>query len=812
MKKWTNLLALALLLFCFSCNEMDKYYDNERHSTSVSVGNAWDYLSSRGNFNLFLTGVEKAGFKSLVSGTGLATIFAPTDAAFEKYLEQHNYSSLDAMDPAELSNLITYHLLYYSFTPDQFMSYNPDGAETKIDSTMLGQYYKFRTKSRDVIEDVTDPISGEKVKMFHYEKYIPVFTTNLFHTYSPTGDAKTDYERFFNGSKWNPGEDGDAEGRYFRVANAGVQVQSNGKYGIITDNGYLYVLDDVVEPLKTIHQTLEAEGYSTFLSAYDRFSDLQYDATSSLEYGGGDTLYVYNHISFPSIANEWYSKGVQGGERVNMMADNVIFAPSNEKMKDFYDKYWAASYEGKSLDSVKYLALYSLIGEQIAQGMKPIFPSNFNETNPASPFAVKTAISNTLVTADKLDRCIYCSNGIVYGVTDLVAEPKYFHYITAPAYIYPNYYMFLLLMDKARLTDTYLTTGATFYAFYPGDEIMRKTPSPEDTYLQYQKSSNKFGGEDIVYRGEDGALFPVSSSYAARIVRNHICDACFEVSPDEKVYRTTFQTFNYIYCKGDSIFSSALYNQHHGKINMFDGSMPENCLTFKEIKTQTPGEVPDRIENGYVYALSGESDAAALLPEATAFQDNDNMKFAMPTEITEGDSTAINFWNEGMRQSIDSTRHLNVFNTMIKEGVAGRLPRFIVFALSRDAVQNARSANIYRKRSGFAYVNRFMYYMPNLFVSVQRSGLLDYPFPGDGNLSRVLQTYKTTPEGGYTNIYLTQKQEADGWHLYAAGTKDKETGREVRVKNTFPYIYSDCAVYILEDYLDFGEYNLSEEN
>ena len=44
MKKWTNLLASALLLFFFSCNEMDKYYDNDRHSTSVSVGNAWDYL------------------------------------------------------------------------------------------------------------------------------------------------------------------------------------------------------------------------------------------------------------------------------------------------------------------------------------------------------------------------------------------------------------------------------------------------------------------------------------------------------------------------------------------------------------------------------------------------------------------------------------------------------------------------------------------------------------------------------------------------------------------------------------------------
>ena len=59
MKKWTSLLASAFLLFFLSCNEMDKYYDNDRHATSVSVGNAWDYLESRGNFTNFLAAVQK---------------------------------------------------------------------------------------------------------------------------------------------------------------------------------------------------------------------------------------------------------------------------------------------------------------------------------------------------------------------------------------------------------------------------------------------------------------------------------------------------------------------------------------------------------------------------------------------------------------------------------------------------------------------------------------------------------------------------------------------------------------------------------
>ena len=63
MKKWTSLLASAFLLFFLSCNEMDKYYDNDRHATSVSVGNAWDYLESRGNFTNFLAAVQKVGYE-----------------------------------------------------------------------------------------------------------------------------------------------------------------------------------------------------------------------------------------------------------------------------------------------------------------------------------------------------------------------------------------------------------------------------------------------------------------------------------------------------------------------------------------------------------------------------------------------------------------------------------------------------------------------------------------------------------------------------------------------------------------------------
>ena len=93
--------------------------------------------------------------------------------------------------------------------------------------------------------------------------------------------------------------------------------------------------------------------------------------------------------------------------------------------------------------------------------------------------------------------------------------------------------------------------------------------------------------------------------------------------------------------------------------------------------------------------------------------------------------------------------------------------------------------------------------MPNLFVSVERSRLIDYPFPGDGMGTRTLYTFKTktNTEGEYTSIQLDDM----GTHLQLTDSK----GRKVKVVNSFPYIYADCAVYIIDSYLDFGDDNTS---
>lgn len=797
MKKWTNLLASALLLFFFSCNEMDKYYDNERHSTSVSVGNAWEYLESRGNFTNFLRAAQRAGYEDLVRGKGLATIFAPDDEAFAKYLNRHGYSSVEEIPYDELQNMVTYHLLYYSFRDEDFMEYRPEG--TNVEDDWIGLYYKYRTRSRDAAEMVADPSrDGAEVKVFHQEKYIPVFTPNLFNYYNNNGSSGSsgavNYNYFFGaygndlwqGDNWAPGSE-----PYFRVSNAGVK-----EYSIITDNGYLYILDDVVEPLKTMYQAIAADNkYSIVTSIYDRFKSLNYDEVLSMNYNNRDSAFVYKHKGLSSIAYE--RVGVELVEDGNTesesyylgpmsMASNTLFAPDDAAMQTFYDTYWAPYYGPNNWDSVRFTPLYVLMSELEANhrlfgAYGPLLPSEISAGN-AVTIASRARVD--LNPEEVTDRYL-CSNGIVYGVNKLVSIPRYFYYVTAPAFVNPEYNMFMLLMAKSGIIDLYTADNQQFHAFYPTQDMLLNTNVGGEPLIYENTNPNVYGAEDVIISDGEGGTVSLSMAHSANIVRNQIADGMIEVpNSDDRIYYLTSGSFCYLFSHEDSIYSTATYNTRYG----LQSDVSRSAVTFTEMTDID-------VRNGHVYALQGGSLASALMPESRTFQSIAVVEAQVPWEFRETAHGTRNFYQSGIQSSLnDSTENLEVYLAMEAEGPGdGDLPRYIVLAPNNAAVQKAYDDGFISARG----TKNFKGYMPNLFISVERSRLLDYPMPGDGQGTRTLNSFNPKSDGGYTSVQITDM----GSYLQITDTK----GRTARVVNSFPYIYSDCAVYIIDNYLDFGD-------
>src|SRR5699024_9209782 len=115
------------------------------------------------------------------------------------------------------------------------------------------------------------------------------------------------------------------------------------EYQIIADNGYIYSIDKVLEPLETIYNELEKKNqYSMFFDLYNRNSYYEFDATLTTDYAaslGTDSLYLHKHSNLPSIAVEWANSNYTD-VATNARYGNSIFAPDNEALSRFFKEFW----------------------------------------------------------------------------------------------------------------------------------------------------------------------------------------------------------------------------------------------------------------------------------------------------------------------------------------------------------------------------------------------------------------------------------------------------------------------------------------
>lgn len=77
--------------------------------TTMEAKNIVEIASSNPDFSTLVTAVKAAGLVETLSGSGPFTVFAPTNAAFEKLPA----GTLDSLlkDPAKLKSILTYHVV-----------------------------------------------------------------------------------------------------------------------------------------------------------------------------------------------------------------------------------------------------------------------------------------------------------------------------------------------------------------------------------------------------------------------------------------------------------------------------------------------------------------------------------------------------------------------------------------------------------------------------------------------------------------------------------------------------------------------------
>ncbi len=727
-----TMICLVLMTGFLSCeSELDKYYE----VPSWLKGNALELLQSDGNYSLFLEAVKKSGYEDVISGKGIITVMAPSNDAMKAYLEENGYADVSSIPDAEVKKLVGFHLIYYAFDKEKFANYRPEGVTTNTDYSDAGLYYKFRTKSGSGLETYIDPTTetGEdSVRLvYHKERFIPVLSSYLFATKGI--DAASNYQYFYPNTTW----DGDGGG--FCVSNANVE-----EYAIITDNGYLYKINQVLEPLETIHDELEAsEDYSLFLALYDRFSNFEYDEDLSADYGDGEDLYLFYHSDLPKIASEWSYNGESSYPDYADLAQlskvaNNLFAPSNSALTQFYNEFWSDYYS--SITDVNFLPIKYLLDNHVYEG-DIVFPEEIENNEITSTYGNAITFNTDEVTDRKI-----CANGTFYGLNSLTV-PKMFESITAPLFQNPDYRMFLHMMDATSLVQSLMSENIDAEFFMASDSILTNNTTVDGKVMQYQITNpKKYGEQYLMIEGEDEPWVEMGVTTQEGIVRNHVAIKEMTAIDNYRVLKTMV-SYQYLLVEDDDkVYSSHIYNNY-----------PENPAIFA---------LNSERYNGNTYDIVSDS-AIALVQDYSLFKE----------QISKNPPEDMNYFKESIVAAQFSTT-TPPFSFMQGE-------RFIAFVPNDQAIVN-NFANIPWSPAS-ATAEFFKYF----FVRVGASGLSDYPFPGAG-IQGELTTFKTT-DSGYAKLKLID--EGDQLRVVDA------VGDTVNVLGVFPRIYNDGAAYLIDGIL-----------
>lgn len=742
-RPWFGLYVLLFVTLFSSCEQkMDEYYE----IPTWLKGNAWEVLEKRGDFTLFLEAVEQIGFRSMMDGKGIVTVVAPNDDAMKVWLSEKGYASLNDVPKDELSKVIAYHLMYYSFSKSMLENYRPEGKGTTDTITNAGLYYKFRTKSSDSISIEMDHTvsEGDPVgrRIYHKERFLPIFSSKTFATLGI--DAKTNYEYFYPNSTWNGATGG------INISNASVVDYGETGEGIVTDNGYVFIVDRVLEPLETVYNLLLAsDNFSTFAKMYDRFAYFAEDVELTTNYGNGEPLYQKYYLELPQIASEWTYNGETSGipdyagmDKLSRVAYNV-FAPSNTAMQTFFDSFWAPYYS--SIDEIPFIPAIFLLYNHVSQG-NIVFPQTIREGKIVSSYGNVIQFDTDQTSLRKM-----CVNGSLYGL-DNVAVPAMFRSVTAPLFQDPAYTYFLHLMATSNLIVPLMSEDVDLALFIPTDHVMEDNTTVRggDTYYAIG-NKNQYGVQDIILETSNGPT-SMSLSLKREIGSNHIGASLVSSVGDKKIYKT-LNSFQYLLVENNSrIYSSDTYNNY-----------PEDAA-FIEKKHEA--------YNGVAYEVHGDM-ARALLPDWTNFTGqilNNPPEEYIPFKDLVNQSKIAN--------------SVPAFDFLQQQ-------RFIVLIPSEDALQEAELEGVLPVGDQPALAE----YLKCHFIDVNSSGLNDYPFPGTG-ISKEVNSFRYSQET-YAPYKLKFIDAGDKLQIQGP------TGKIVNVVGIFPHIYADGAAYLIDDYLEF---------
>ncbi|HOZ97891.1 MAG TPA: fasciclin domain-containing protein [Niabella sp.] len=397
-------ITVCMTIFLFaSCNKKswDEYYARPDWLAQP----IYQQLDSMGDFKKFLVCIDKSGYKNTLGTAGSWTVFAPTDAAFQTYLQEQNIADVNQISKELAEKIVRASMVYDGERLERLN----DNFSSK--GWVPGFAFRRRTVYYDFVETETggDGKSRKIISTNRGADKANILTENnnkhltyFFSAYmDPRNLGASDYKTFYPNSDYSG----------LNIADAKIDpLRSN----IVAENGYIHVVDKVLIPQNSIDQYLRNNNaYSDFKQIMDYFVTYSYNSEITRKYavltGSTDSVFTKSYTGIAlALNNENYAKDDANDAQINNFSVTI---PDNEAVKDYAQrvllKYYPAGTSLKDLFFSNSSILSEFVNAHIYN--QQLWPSRFEIEQNIS--GEKTKISKANIKEVKL-----LSNGAFYGV------------------------------------------------------------------------------------------------------------------------------------------------------------------------------------------------------------------------------------------------------------------------------------------------------------------------------------------------------------------------------------------------------------
>ncbi len=520
MKRQAPILLLLIVIWVVTgCrDDLDEIYQRP----DWLAGKLYTMVKEQPQFETFTEALELTGYDTIINISGSYTVFAPSDEAFASYFQESaSYNSLEDIPAETLNRIVKYHIVQNPWSRAQLRSLDVRGwidpedpqndtpkgfkRETLLleEDWVVGVSYNEKDR-RTVIVDSTAGSFKRRI-IQESRKYAPIFFKEYLDIYNlQTSDFEFYFDRPFEGS---------ADMYY-----AGAKLIGN---EIFAENGFIYEIDRVVNPLRSAKEILsETEGSSSYRAFFDivnRFPEFEFNLERTNDQAGVeqglevDSLF---NLRYPELAFDIHNEKTQPPKGTTGLPDEVtiryhhgLVAPTDQAFEEFLNDYLVG--EGRWGDLESSPPYFKRIIANTHMSYNSIYPSDFARGFLNGELDYVEIDHSTIVEKEFGSNCTFIG-------LDKTIVPRAFKSVTGPVFLQRDYSVAMNAIQASDVLPALKRKDKNYMLFVESDLSLAV-----DSSLQYDESAERFRAYVLVPEAA-GVAQSFTTADIRTLLLNHI--------------------------------------------------------------------------------------------------------------------------------------------------------------------------------------------------------------------------------------------------------------------------------------------------